>query len=97
MDAIRDVMFTDPSDQSIDDLYQETSLGAVWFTGEVVGRYTIDYSSTDACDVNAWAAAADAAALDSGVDLSAYNRKVYVLPSANTCGWSGLASVGGNT
>jgi hypothetical protein len=94
--SIEDLMFTDPTDSSIDDLYQETSLGLVSFVGDVVGSYTIDYRSTDSCDVNAWAAAADAAALADGVDISTYDRKVYVLPRQNTCGWSGLASVGGN-
>ena len=96
VNAIRDLMFTDPANQSVDDLYQETSLGQVSFSGDVVGRYNINFSSTDACDVNAWAAAADTEAQNSGVDLSLYDRKVYVLPDINTCGWSGLASVGGN-
>ncbi|MGI9286881.1 MAG: hypothetical protein ACR2P1_15955, partial [Pseudomonadales bacterium] len=96
VDEVRDLMFADPEDNSIDDLYRETSLGQVSFAGDVVGRYSIAYSSTDTCDVNAWAAAADAAAQNSGVDLSLYDRKVYVLPEANTCGWSGLASLGGN-
>jgi hypothetical protein len=96
VNTIRDLMFTDTANQSIDDLYQETSLGQVSFSGDVVGRYNIDFSSTDACDVNAWALAADTEAQNSGVDLSLYDRKVYVLPDTNTCGWSGLASVGGN-
>lgn len=96
VNGIRDLMFTDPASNSINDLYQETSLGQISFTGDVIGPYQINHSSTDACDVNAWAAAADTAAQNNGVDLSLYDRKVYVLPDANSCGWSGLASVGGN-
>jgi hypothetical protein len=96
VDAIQDLMFTDPNDASIDDFYQEASFGQVWFSGDVQGPYTIDYFSTGACDYYGWAAAADALAQANGVDLSLYDRKVYVLPSKNTCGWGGLGTVGGN-
>ncbi len=95
-DSIRDLMFTDPDDKSIDDFYHETSFGNVWFSGDVAGPYTINYTSIDTCAVSTWAAAAEAAAQADGLDLSVYNRRVYVLPRENTCGWAGLATVGGN-
>ncbi len=95
VDTIRDLMFTDPGDLSVDDFYQETSLGEVTLGGEVAGPYTIDYRSTGACDPQAWATAVEAKAQLDGVDLGAYDRRLYVLPRANPCGWAGLGTVGG--
>ncbi len=95
-DEVRDLMFTDISDNSVDDLYQETSLTEVWFTGDVAGPYTLDYYSSGSCDYSGWASALEAAASAEGINFSAYNRKVYVSPRSNTCGWAGLGTVGGN-
>jgi M6 family metalloprotease-like protein len=93
--TIRDTMFTDPNNKSIDDLYRETSLGQFSLSGQVIGPFRIAATSTDTCDVNAWASAADAAALAAGVDPAQYQKRVYVLPSQNTCGYTGLATIGG--
>lgn len=93
--TIRDTLFTDPMARSIDDLYQETSYGQLWFTGEVYGAYTLNYRSTDPCDFYAWSSAAEAAAQVQGVNTSAYTRKVFVLPRNNACGYIGLGTVGG--
>jgi len=93
---IRDTLFTDPSTYSIDDLYQETSYGQLWFTGDVYGPYSINYATTSPCDYYAWANAAEAAATASGVNLSQYTRRVYVLPSQNSCGYIGLGTIGGS-
>lgn len=83
--------------QSVDGVYRETSYGNVSFSGDVLGPYTINYLSTEACDPWAWAAAAEAAATKrKRVDLSRYTRRVYVLPRAGTCGWAGLGTIGGN-
>jgi hypothetical protein len=97
VDEIQDLMFTDPNGSSIDEFYQETSSGNIWFSGDVAGPYTIDYTSTDTCNIGAWADAADAAALADGIDPGAYTRKVYVLPSSNGCGsYAGIGQVGGS-
>gem|GEM_PF-2413036 len=97
VDEIQDLMFTDLADGSIDDFYQETSSGNIWFNGDVVGPYTIEHTSTDACNIGAWADAADAAAQADGMDPGAYTRKVYVLPSTNGCGsYAGIGQVGGS-
>jgi len=93
-DGVQDLMFTDPLDGSIDDLYRETSFGEVWLTGDTVGPFDIGYSSSS-CDVSSWADATDAAARASGVEPDAYTRKVYVLPP-NACPSVGSGSVGGN-
>jgi hypothetical protein len=92
---VRDVMFSDPDNVSVDAMYQESSFNQVWFSGDVMGAFTLDYDSSGTCDYWGWASAADAAAQASGVNLSDYNRKVYVMPS-NSCGWAGLGTVGGN-
>lgn len=92
--AINNLMFAGTN--SVDQLYQEMSFGAVWFTGNVVGPVTINYSNAGPCDYNGWAAAADAAATAAGVDLTQYQHKVYVLPKLNPCSWAGLGTVGGN-
>lgn len=92
--AVDSTMF-DTVGASVDGLYQEASFNQIWFGGNVVGPLTINYDSSGACDYWGWASAADSAARSSGVDLSQYNRKVYVMPS-NSCGWAGLGTVGGN-
>lgn len=92
---IENTMFTDPNGQSINDLYKETSLNKVQFTGTVTGPYMINYSSTDTCDVYAFAQAADEQAMANGIDLSQYNHKVYILPKQNSCGWYGTGTLGG--
>jgi len=92
---IEDIMFTDPNVQSVNDLYRETSHDNIQFTGMVTGPFTINYSNTATCDVDAWAHAADEQAIASGIDLSQYHHKVYVLPKQNNCGWYGLGTVGG--
>lgn len=95
-DDIQSRIFTDPLNKSVDDLYQEMSFGQVWLTGDVVGPFTINYATTSACDIGAWASDADAAAIASGVDLSAFNRKIYVLPRTNPCNYTGVGTVGGS-
>ena len=94
VDAVHDLMFTDPFDGSVDDLYRETSFGQVWLTGDTVGPFDIGYSSST-CDVSSWADATEAAARANGVEPDAYTRKVYVLPP-NACPSVGSGSVGGN-
>jgi hypothetical protein len=95
VDSISDLMFTDPAYNSVDDLYTETSFGEIWFTGDVVGTYTINYTTNDTCDIEAWGNAAEAAAQADGIDTGAYSRKLYVLPPG-TCPGSGYGTVGGN-
>jgi hypothetical protein len=96
VEVVRNTMFTDPNGRSVAALYGETSLGQYSLSGRVVGPYAIAAGSADACDVQAWASAADAAALAAGIDPAQYSKKVYVLPTQNSCGYSGLATIGGS-
>lgn len=72
--------------------YLENSFGQTWFTGDVVGWYTLPINST--CDYSSIASYANQAASAAGVSLSSYQRFVYAFPSAG-CGWWGLSYVGG--
>jgi hypothetical protein len=92
--AIADALFTDAGGLSVAGLYQDNSLGQVALSGDVVGPYPIDFGSGGACDLGGWANAIAAQAAASGVDLSAYQRRVYVLPRG-TCPAAGYATVGG--
>ena len=89
------IMFT--GTRNTDGYYRETSYNNIWFTGLVSGPYTINYSTTSPCDYYGWANAAEAAAQAAGINVSLYNRRVYVMPSAGSCGtWAGLGTLGGN-
>ncbi len=74
--------------------YKESSFGQTWFTGQTFGWYTIPVSKTG-CDYYLIAAEADKAATAAGVNLAAFNRKVYMFPTNSTCGWAGMGNVGG--
>lgn len=75
--------------------YRQSSGNLVSFSGQVVGPFTIDYATTGSCDNNGWAAAAQAAAKAAGFDAALYKRVSYATPANPSCGWSGLASIGG--
>jgi len=93
---IEDTVFTSLNNQSVNDLYREMSLNKIQLTGMVPAPFTIDYSSTDTCDVYAWANAADKQAEASGIDLTQYAHKIYVLPKQNGCGGYGVGTIGGS-
>jgi hypothetical protein len=85
------------SGSSVNTSFRESSRNLVSFNGQVVGPFTINYSSAGSCDFQGWGSAADAAARAAGVDPSQYQRVNYVTPSNSTCGWSGLAYMPGRT
>ena len=80
---------------SVNTVYLETSFSNILWTGLVVGPYTINYGS-GSCDPSGWADAADATATAAGINPNSFAHKVYVLPNSGTCGWGGLATIGGN-
>ena len=94
--AIDAMMFGMPPAQSVNALYDDASRGQLSISGTVVGPYTLgNVASTDPCDIGAWATAAEARAAASGVDVAAYPRRLYVMPSPNTCPGAGFGTVGG--
>ena len=90
--SIRSLMF-DPT-LSLAALLKDNSLGKVTVSGDVVGPYTINRTSTDPCNLSGLSSAAEAAATASGVDVSAYPHRMYVLPP-NTCSGGGNGTMGG--
>lgn len=83
------------SGSSVNTSFRESSRNLVSFSGQVVGPFTVPYTSTGSCDYTGWASAADQAARAAGVDLTQYRRISYVTPRNGTCGWSGLAYMPG--
>jgi gametolysin peptidase M11/alpha-galactosidase-like protein len=94
VDAMNNAMFADATGLSVDALYRDSSRGRISFSGSVVGPFRINVLSTDSCDLNGWALAADAQATAAGVDVASYRHKVYVMP-ASMCPAAGYGSVGG--
>ena len=76
--------------------YMESSFGQTWFSGQTFGWYTVPLSKTS-CDYYLIAAEADKAAAAAGVNLAAFNRKVYMFPTNSSCGWAGMGNVGGSS
>lgn len=93
LDSIYSLLFG-PSD-SVDQVYQATSFGQLSFSGDLVGPYTLEYTSAEGCNYRAWASAADALALADGVDFRLYTRIVYVMPR-QSCSFAGAGTIGGN-
>lgn len=86
---------------NVDACYKDSSYGALGFGGASypggsldVTRVLVNEASTigGVCNYDAWGAAADRAA--TGVTLSNYQHRVYVLPQNVGCSWAGLAYVG---
>lgn len=78
----------------ISNFFLETSYQQTWLTGDVYGWFTLPINSTDTCNSLEIGDAADAIATANNVDLSQYDRYVYVFPQSS-CLWSGIATVGG--
>ena len=98
-------MYTDA--RSVDGLYREASRGQLRLLADsdgdgnpdVFGPYTINYDNST-CNYYDWAYAAEAAAQNSGVNLSLYRHRIFILPnytSLPACGWAGVANVGCGT
>ncbi len=78
----------------VNDYYKETSYGQTWLTGDVRGYYTMPINTT--CDYFGMDQYAQQVAEDNGIDLSQYQRLVYMLPKNESCTWRGQGTVGGN-
>jgi hypothetical protein len=93
--SVVEEVFFSTSKPSVDSVYRQTSGGRVSFTGQVFGPITINYLSTGACDLTAWASAANAALTAQGVNLSSFTNMVYSMPSAPNCTFAGLGFMPG--
>jgi M6 family metalloprotease-like protein len=83
---------------SVASYYQEASYGLMTLSGTVSGPYVVGPIKKAVCDYVKWGDQANVAAAAAGVDLSAYQHIVYVLPpeSLSRCeNWKGKADIGG--
>ena len=85
IEDIRDTMFTDPANQSIDAVYRETSFENASLSGDVLGPYSLDILTPNSCDFVDWADALDDDARANGVEPDDYQHRVYVLPREAKC------------
>lgn len=84
-EGVSSAIFTGPN--SLNSYYKEVSFNQTWFTGKVVGWYTIPFNSGPGCyyDVKAVEDMAKA----EGVDVDSYRRRIYLNPYVSACGTSG--------
>lgn len=82
---------------SVSAYYAENSYGLVSVSGDVTGPYTIDVG--DKCSRGKWADQADAKATAAGVNLGAYDNRLYVDPAEgdSLCSAGGLSDDGSPT
>ncbi|WP_432470562.1 Ig-like domain-containing protein [Amphritea sp. HPY] len=90
VDQVRDEVFNQTNNHIQENSYQQT-----WLNGDVFGWHTLPLSSSS-CDHNAIASAAREAAQNSGINVSGYDRQVFIFPRLSSCGWAGLGTVGGS-
>jgi hypothetical protein len=76
--------------------YKENTYGQTSLTGAVTGWYTIAAKSTT-CAQSTWASLAEQAAINAGVNVASYPRRIYAFPQTSACKWWGLGTVGGGT
>lgn len=88
VEETRDLVFG-----KVNNFYKENSSNQTWLSGDVEGYFTL--AINEVCDIYAIDSYAKQAAADRGIDTSSYNRLVYIFPKNNSCGWSGMGTVGG--
>lgn len=79
---------------TVNNFYKDASFQQTWLTGDTFGWYTIPVSGST-CDTASLYVEAEKAVTASGVDLSTYQRTIYMFPTISACGWAGMANVGG--
>ncbi len=72
---------------------RENSFQKTWIAGNSWGWLNLPVAKT--CNGLTINNEARLAAANAGIDLSSYGRLVFVFPTNYSCGWSGMANVGG--
>jgi hypothetical protein len=85
-------LFVNANNYFFETSYQQTSL-----TGTVFNWSTLPVNSNDECDTvtNTMNQVSEGSLRLGSLDLSAYNRIVFIFPKASDCSFSGLGVVGG--
>lgn len=76
----------------VDPFLRENSQGQAWLSGEVHGWFTLPLSRS-VCNLPAAGDAADQAARQAGINISAYSRIIYLFTDT-ACSVSGMGEVG---
>lgn len=91
--GLTDMFFNSPT-ASINGMYRDASNNNMSMSGVVVDKVKINVNSAGLCDYSTWSSMALTAAQQMGISTSGYNNYVYILPTANACGWAGLGQLG---
>lgn len=95
-DQLRRFIF-DYTKPSVNDYYKETSFDQLSWSGDIYGWYTVSRRMDDPCSVwsgLSWTLLANDAATNAGVNLSQYNRWVFVFPRCPQANWNGFEKSG---
>lgn len=79
----------------VDQFIRENSSQQTWLSGDVYGWFTLPINGSN-CNHSTISQAFRNAAQANGINLSAYERHVFVMPQHPTCTFGGIGSVGGN-
>ncbi|HLM61664.1 MAG TPA: hypothetical protein VK308_12735, partial [Pyrinomonadaceae bacterium] len=80
---------------TVNNFYREASYQQTWLTGDAYGYFTLPINSGD-CGGSQTATYARQAAINAGINVSAYNKFMYVYPQMSGCNYSGRGTIGGN-
>ncbi|WP_432695480.1 Ig-like domain-containing protein [Marinobacterium sp. YM272] len=79
----------------VDQFIRENSYGQTWLSGDTFGWFTIPQSSTT-CSTQTLETYAREEATARGINLSGYDRLVFIHPYTSACKWGGVGTVGGS-
>lgn len=88
------LIFNTANNYSTTNYYHEVSYGQTWITGNSFGWFTLPINSGDCNGLSQIATYAKQAAANAGINVSAYDKYMYVYPNMS-CSYSGMGTVGG--
>jgi hypothetical protein len=93
--SVQALMYGGPGTNSVAEFYKEASYGLQLVNGVVTPWLQLSIATPTTCSYSSIGTAADTAASAAGYNLASYTHRVYFFPRVSSCGWSGLATVGG--
>lgn len=92
-EEVRNLLFDDPSRNTVDRYYREVSRNQISFSGEVFSVFEVA-RGPEPCNYQGWSARAMAEWEAQGHDHADYDHVMFVLPQGADCGFSGRADLG---
>jgi hypothetical protein len=80
--------------EQVKSFFLENTYGQTILSFDVAGYYTIAATNTT-CDYYGWTSQAESAASSAGINLNAYDRRIFAFPNASACKWAGMGNVSG--